>query len=92
MESININGEQAGAKEGSESMCKNLRADQGSNGWTAFECSECGATIGGKDADGGAPEEICFVVYEDGGCGWSPFSYCPHCGAKVVENAMKETE
>lgn len=66
-----------------DNTCKNLRADMGLNGWTAFECSECGAVIGGVDADDDAPDEICFVVYDGAMCGYSSFAYCPNCGKKV---------
>ena len=55
----------------SERTCRNASLDP-----ECFKCSECGAE---DYVDGG------MVVWVDGGP--QDASYCPHCGARVVEEA-----
>lgn len=57
-----------------ERTCTNeLRPDEGRRNF--FKCSACGCTV--TDC-----EDYCVNVYtSDGAVGWS---YCPHCGARVI--------
>lgn len=59
-----------------ERTCTNeLQPDK--NNRNFFKCSACGCTV--TDC-----EDYCVNVYtSDGAVGWS---YCPHCGAKVVDS------